>query len=100
MVGSNEQRTEVHRMRGVLMRGILGLPLVVGVLLVAAAAISMFISGWMPSRWFSGNAADWLLVGGVQGDAVNFIRAIVGAALVTGSWHGISWGFHDSGSRR
>lgn len=72
------------------------MPLIVGVLLVAIAAISTFVSGWMPSRWFSGNAADRLLGGGVQGDGVNFIRFMAGGLLATGSWYGISWGFYGS----
>jgi hypothetical protein len=99
MAAPTEQRTEVHRIRGMAMCGILFAPLLVGVLFVATAVISMFISGWMPSRWFSGNAADWLLGGGVQGDAVNFIRFMVGGVLAAGSWYGILWGFYGSGRR-
>lgn len=99
MSGSTEQGTEVHWIRGLAMCSILGVPLVVGILLVATAAISMLISGWMPSRWLSGNAADWLLGGGVQGDGGNFIRFMLGGMLATGSWYGMSWGFFGTGSR-
>lgn len=81
------------------MCALLGVPLVVGVLLVASSAISMFVSGWMPSRWFSGNAVDWLLGGGVQGDGANFIRSIIGAVVAMGSGYGISWGFYGRRSR-
>lgn len=78
------------------MCAVLGPILVIGVLLVATAIVSLFISSWMPSNWFSGSVADWLVGGGVQGDAVTYIQFMVGGVLAGGSWYGITWGFNGT----
>lgn len=94
---SGEADTEgLHYVRGVLVSIVLGPVLIAGGILIATAAISTLVAGWTPSSWFSGNAADWLVGGGAQGDAANYVRMLVGAVLAGTSWTGIHWAFTGS----
>lgn len=88
---SDEQK--LHYFRGVVISIVLGPILVVGVVMIVTALIATVLAGWTPSTWFSGNAADWLVGGGIEGDAANYIRALIGALLASGSWAGIRWAF-------
>lgn len=93
-----EANPRPHTARGVFMAVVFGPVLIVGVFVAASALLSSFVSGWMPSRWFSGSAADWLVGGGVTGDAVNYVGFMIGGLLAAVSWTAIRWGF--TGGRR
>lgn len=83
-----------HLGRGLAVAVVLGPLVILGALLVLVAVLSMFLSGLDPRAWFSGSGADWLFGGGVAGDAVNYVRFMVGAGLVAGGSAGIRWGFY------
>jgi hypothetical protein len=86
-----------HPMRGALLTVLLAPVFVGGAALAVTGLLSTVVSGWMPSSWFSGNAADWLVGTGVQGDAVNYVRVMVGGMAAAASGAAIRWGFvgHD-----
>jgi len=79
------------------------LGLVVAVLLtpptVALGAIAalflarQFISGWIPSRWFSDSPLDWAFGMGVEGSATNYFGFLLSGfpAVLCGS--GVRWGY-------
>lgn len=90
MTGDHPAR---HTARGVIMTVVFGPVLAVGVIVAASALLSSFIAGWIPSRWGSGSPADWLVGGGVAGDAINYVRFMIGGLLAAGSWAAIRWGF-------
>lgn len=66
-------------------------------LLCAANAVyalaRQFIAGWLPSQWFSSNAADWLTAMGNKGGATDYIVFTLNALLAYGCWSAIRWAF-------
>ena len=89
-----------HPVRGALLTVLLGPVFAVGIVVAATGLISALIAGWIPTRWFSGNAADWLLGAGVEGDAINYVRFLVGGALAAISGATIRWGFLGGDEQR
>jgi hypothetical protein len=78
--------------RGLVVAVLLGPVLSVGVLLAGSALLGSVVTGWVPAAWVSANPVDWLF-GGAAGDAVAFVRFMLGAALAAGSWTAIRWAF-------
>lgn len=96
---ATDQR-EVRVVRGIVVTLVFGVPLFIGAVMAASALLAVFISGWIPSNWFSTNAADWLFGGGVAGDAANYFRFMVGAVIAGVSWTAIQWGFGGTQTSR
>jgi len=79
------------------------LGLVVAVLLtpptVALGAIAalflarQFVSGWIPSRWFSDSPLDWAYGMGVEGSATNYFGFMLTALPAYFFGKGVMWGY-------
>lgn len=66
------------------------------VVLGAAAGFFLarqFVSGWIPSQWFSDSPLDWAFGGGIEGGANNYFGFLLCGfpALLCGS--GVLWGY-------
>lgn len=60
--------------------------------LVAAVCLAdQFLSGWIPSRWFSRSATDWVFGSGTEGSARNYLGFMVGAVVAAGCLKGMEW---------
>ena len=85
-----------HFARGVLVTLLAGPPMLAGGATAVVALLGYVISGWTPSTWFSSSPADWAFGSGVEGDAGNFFRFMVGAVVASSCWSAIRWGFQGS----
>lgn len=83
-----------HPVRGVIVTLILGPVFVVTVALAFLALAHNFISGWIPSRWFSNNPFDWLYSFGTEGGAADYFSFMVCAMIATFSGSAIRWSFY------
>lgn len=88
----NPARTK-HPVRGSLAAIVFGVPMVFFGFNAADALAHQFIAGWLPSQWFSDNAADWLFAMGNKGGAADYIVFMVNSVLSYGCWWIIRWGF-------
>lgn len=62
--------------------------------LVAAYFLAQqFLAGWIPSRWFSGSAADWIFADGTEGGASNYFGFMVCALPAALCGKGVEWGY-------
>lgn len=73
---------------------LLGPVFIVGIIVAIFGLASAFFAGWIPTRWFSSNAADWLIGTGVAGDASNYLLLMGGGLLAGLSGIAIRWGFY------
>ena len=87
---------KTHWIRGTILIILLGLPCLISGGLAILAIIDTVISGWIPSRWFSGNAADWIWGTGIAGDASNYIVIVIGGGIAIGLGAVIRWGYIGS----
>lgn len=74
---------------------VLGVPMFLCAMNAAYAIARQFIAGWLPSQWFSNNAADWLTAMGNKGGAADYIVFMLNAMLAYGCWWAIRWAFTD-----
>ena len=85
-----------HYIRGTIITAILGIPF----LLFAVNAIwiiaSQWLRSWLPSNWFSGNAADWIWGTGGVNDASSYLGFMLNAIPATLLGFAIRWGFFGS----
>jgi hypothetical protein len=81
------------RVRGVVVTLLLIGPLVVSVLTAVIALTDQFVSGWMPSSWFSSEPVDWIFGTGVEGSANNYLVFMVSALVASGCAAAIRWAF-------
>jgi hypothetical protein len=66
---------------------------------VAAYALArQFIAGWLPSQWFSSNAADWMFGVGTTGSASDYFSFMLNGVLAASCYVAIRWGFYGKGS--
>src|SRR5690606_41547509 len=95
LCGRDRRRTPdpAFFVRGVRLAVVLGPSMVVAGLVAGGSPLSMVIGAWIPSQWFSGNAADWLCGSGAEGSAGSFFRFMVSGMVAGGCWAAIRWGF-------
>ena len=82
-----------HPFRGFVAAFFLG-PVVIASGLVAFVAFAdMFISGWIPSRWFSHSVLDWMFAFGTEGGAADYFIFMAGAMTCYMSYKVIEWAY-------
>lgn len=94
VTSSRSPQKAAHPVRGVVVAFVLGLPMVVSGAVAAFSLLEVFVSGWIPSRWFSGSAADWWFGFGLEGSASAFLRFMLGAGIASACYSAITWGFN------
>lgn len=87
-------RKAAHPVRGFIVAFFLGLPMFVSGAVAVLALLEVFVSGWIPSRWFSDNAADWWFAFGTEGGASAYVRFMGGAMIAYVCYSAIAWGFN------
>lgn len=76
-------------------------PLALGFgVLAAVFAIDQFVAGWLPSRWFSSSASDWVFGMGTEGSARNFVGLMVTGVGAYACFAGVGWGLAQLRRRR
>lgn len=85
--------TRNHRIRGLVTILLFGPPMIFFGFNAAYALAHQFIAGWIPSQWFSDNAADWFFAMGTQGGASDYVVFMVNGILTYGCWWAIRWGY-------
>lgn len=93
MSPNSEHKKVAHPVRGSLVAVVLGPPMVVSGAIALVALIDTFLAGWIPTRWFSQNGADWLVSYGLEGGASNYITFMVCAMVSYFCYAGIVWGY-------
>lgn len=53
-----------------------------------------FVSGWIPSQWFSDSPLDWAFGGGVEGGANNYFGFVLSAFPTFFCYSGVLWGYN------
>lgn len=76
---------------------VLGLPMVFFGLNAVLALLNQFISGFIPSRWFSDNVFDWMTAFGTEGGTADYITFMVNGLLGYGCYSVIMWAFTGKG---
>ena len=61
-------------------------------LLAAVFAIDQFVAGWLPSRWFSSSASDWVFGMGTEGSARNYVGLMVTGVGAYACFAAVGWG--------
>ena len=72
------------------------------VVLGGAAALFMldqFVSGWIPSRWFSDSPLDWAFGAGTEGSASNYVGFMVCGVPAYAAYTGAQWGMRKLRNR-
>lgn len=62
-----------------------------GGLMAALFLADQFLSGWIPGRWFSSSAADWVFGAGTAGSARNYLGFMVTGVLAACCLKGVEW---------
>ncbi len=76
-------------------------PLGAGLGLFAALfAIDQFVAGWLPSRWFSSSASDWVFGMGTEGSARNYVGLMVTGVGAYACFAAVGWGLAALRQRR
>ena len=83
-----------HMVRGVMTTIVLGVPMLYFGVVAAYALASQLIAGWLPSSWFSSNAADWMFAMGTEGGAADYFAFMLNGLLAAGCYSAIRWGFY------
>lgn len=83
-----------HPVRGFVVAFFLGPPMFVCGAVAALALLDVVVSGWIPSRMLSDNAADWFFGLGIEGSAGAFARFMVSGLIAYACYAGIGWGFN------
>lgn len=60
-------------------------------LVAAVFLLDQVLSGWIPSRWFSSSAADWVFGAGTAGSARDYLGFMVTGVFATGCFKGAEW---------
>ncbi len=60
-------------------------------LTAALFLVDQFVSGWIPSRWFSTSAADWVFGAGTAGSARNYLGFMVTGVVAASCLKGVEW---------
>lgn len=55
-------------------------------------AARQFISGWIPSQWFSDSALDWVFAFGTEGGAANYLGFMLSAVPTFLAGQAVVWG--------
>jgi hypothetical protein len=87
------KRSTLCRVRGVIVTLVLIGPLVASMLTAIIALADQFVSGWMPSSWFSSEPVDWIFGTGVEGSANNYLVFMVSALVASVCVAAIRWAF-------
>ena len=69
-------------------------------LLSAVFAIDQFVAGWLPSRWFSSSASDWVFGMGTEGSARNYVGLMVTGVGAYACFAAVGWGLAALRQRR
>ena len=75
----------------------------VGIASGAMAALFLadqFLSGWIPSRWISTSASDWVFGAGTVGSARNYVGFMATGVAAAGCLKGVEWAVGVLRSRR
>jgi len=60
--------------------------------LVAALFLAdQFLSGWIPGRWFSSSAADWVFGAGTAGSARNYVGFMAAGVVAASCLKAVEW---------
>lgn len=59
----------------------------------AVFLVQQFLSGWIPSRWFSSSGADWIFGGGSKGSASNYFGFMISAVPAGIFGHATKWSY-------
>lgn len=86
-----------HPVRGIVVAAVLGPLMMIFGLNAAVALLDQFVSGFIPSRWFSDNALDWATSFGTVGGAANYFTILVNGLLGYGCYSVIVWAFTGKG---
>ena len=54
--------------------------------------VQQFLSGWLPSQWFSSSPLDWAYGMGVEGSASNYFGFMLTGVPAYCAFNGILWG--------
>ena len=68
--------------------------------LAAVFAIDQFVAGWLPSRWFSSSASDWVFGMGTEGSARNYVGLMVTGVGAYACFAAVGWGLATLRQRR
>jgi ABC-type phosphate transport system permease subunit len=81
------------RILGLVVAILLAPPTVIFGAIAAFYLARQFVSGWIPSRWFSDSPLDWVFGMGVEGSATNYVGFMLAGvpAIMCGS--GVLWGY-------
>ena len=60
-------------------------------LVAAVFLIDQVLSGWIPRRWFSSSAADWVFGAGTAGSARDYLGFMAAGMLAAGCFKGAEW---------
>lgn len=60
-------------------------------LMALAFLIDQVLSGWIPGRWISTSASDWVFGAGTVGSARDYVGFMVTALVATGCFKGVEW---------
>lgn len=82
-----------HPVRGTLAALVLGAPMLLFGLTAAFALLDQFIAGFVPTRWFSNNALDWMMSFGTVGGAANYFTVMINGVLAYLCYAGIARAF-------
>jgi len=85
-----------HPIRGFVVAFFFGPVLLVSGLIAFLALADMFISGWIPSTWFSHNPLDWMFAFGTEGGASDYFIFMPSAMICYGCYKAIEWGYLGS----
>jgi hypothetical protein len=82
-----------RRILGIVVAVLLTPPTVIFGAIAALFLARQFVSGWIPSQWFSDSPLDWAFGGGVEGSANNYLGFMLSGlpAMLCGS--GVLWGY-------
>jgi len=69
-------------------------------LFAAVFAIDQFVAGWLPTRWFSSSASDWVFGMGTEGSARNFVGFMVTGIGAYACFTAVGWGLAQLRSGR
>lgn len=74
-----------------MVAALLGGPMLVFAINAAVALANQFVSGFIPGRWFSNNALDWMTSFGTVGGTSNYLTFMVNGMIAYLCWAVIVW---------
>lgn len=92
--GPGPTREAVHPVRGFVVALFFALPMFVSAVVAFFALADAFMSGLLPSGWFSDNPSDWLFGVGTRGSGRSYVVFMVSAMVAFLCYRVIWWGYN------